>query len=188
MNNGGLVYFDFNRTGTNQFKKRIYSMTILGVTLKTSNWVLIATILLLILMAALVILPHRWKDEQISMLMKGYKVYAAVPEVTPAVIQETDQQKEIADYIREVFGKDADLAFQVLSCENSALRPDAVNTAGNSPAGSRDIGIFQINEYWQRTQGKFLFNWKVNIEIAHQLFEENGKSFKLWTCGRKLGI
>lgn len=76
----GLVYFDFNKTGTNQFKKRIHSMTILGVTLKTSNWVLIATILLLILMAALVILPHRWKDEQISMLMRGYKVYAAVEE------------------------------------------------------------------------------------------------------------
>jgi len=188
MKSGGIIYFDLNKKGTNGHKRHVHSMTILGVTLKTSNWILIAIVLLLLALAAMVILPHKIKDEQISMLMKGYKVYAAVPEVTPAVIQETDQQKEIADYIREVFGKDADLAFQVLSCENSALRPDAVNTAGNSPAGSRDIGIFQINEYWQRTQGKFLFNWKVNIEIAHQLFEENGKSFKLWTCGRKLGI
>jgi hypothetical protein len=100
----------------------------------------------------------------------------------------TDEQQEIANYICEVFGKDCDKAFAVLSCENPSLNPKAVNTAGNEPAGSRDIGVFQINEYWQRTQGKFLFNWKINVEIAHQLFEENGKSFKLWTCGRKLGV
>lgn len=100
----------------------------------------------------------------------------------------TTEQQQIMAYIDEIFAEDADKAYQILGCENAALNPDAVNTAGNSPAGSRDIGVFQINEYWQKTQGKFLFNWKINVEIAHQLYEENGKSFKLWTCGRKLNI
>lgn len=104
------------------------------------------------------------------------------------IAQPVTEKDRITNYIHEVFGEDAPLAFKVLSCENSAMNPQAVNTAGNVPAGSRDIGVFQINEYWQKTQGKFLFNWKINVEIAHQLFEENGKSFRLWTCGRKLNI
>ena len=114
-----------------------------------------------------------------------HKVYAKEvekPKPTPT------EREQIDAYIVEVFGDDADKAFKVLSCENNAHNPLAVNTAGNVPAGSRDIGVFQINEHWQRTQGKFLFNWKINVEIAHQLFEENGKSFKLWTCGRKFNI
>lgn len=115
-----------------------------------------------------------------------HKVYAQEKEPTPTPTP--TEKEQIEAYIKEVFGEDADKAFLVTGCENKALNPNAVNTAGNFPIGSRDIGVFQINEYWQRTQGKFLFNWKVNVEIAHQLFEENGKSFHLWTCGRKLGV
>lgn len=102
--------------------------------------------------------------------------------------EKNTQYQEIDAEIKRVFGEDYDKAKKVLSCENSSLNPSAVNTAGNVPAGSRDIGVFQINEYWQATQGKFLFNWKINIQIAHQLFTENGKQFNLWTCGRKLGV
>lgn len=110
----------------------------------------------------------------------------------------TDEAEDIESIIREVFEDDAEKALQLLTSgekdtkcpggENKTLNPNAVNTAGNKPAGSRDIGVFQINEYWQKTQGKFLFNPRVNIEIAHQLFEENGKSFNLWTCGKVMGI
>jgi hypothetical protein len=105
-----------------------------------------------------------------------------------AVAQDTAEQRQIAAYVREVFGPDADLAFRLLACENSQLRPLAVNAIGNYPPGARDIGVFQINEYWQETQGKFLFNWKVNILVAKQLFDEQGGSFRLWSCGQKLGI
>lgn len=118
-----------------------------------------------------------------------YPSPTATPTPTPKLIEEpTSQQQEIMDYIDEVFGEDAWKAYKVLSCENSSLNPEAVNTAGNYPAGSRDIGVFQINEYWQSIQAKFLFNWKINIQIGHQLFIENGKQFNLWTCGRKLGV
>lgn len=98
------------------------------------------------------------------------------------------EREEIRAYIKEVFGRDADKAFMVLSCENSSLDPHAVNTAGNKPEGSRDTGVFQINEYWQKVQYRFLLNWKINIQIAHQIYTDNGNSFERWTCGRKLGI
>jgi hypothetical protein len=106
---------------------------------------------------------------------------------TPAVIIPQGNQ-DIVSYIYEVFGPDANKAFLLLSCENSTLNPDTVNTFGNWPPGSRDIGVFQINEYWQGVNGKFLFNWKVNVEIAHQLYVENGNQFNLWSCGKRLGI
>lgn len=107
---------------------------------------------------------------------------------SPTPTPDTPEKQQITDEIKRVFGDDAPKAFQLLSCENHALNPNAVNKWNNVPVGSRDIGVFQINEYWQKTQAKFLFNWRINIQIAHQLFIENGKSFKLWTCGRNQGI
>lgn len=103
---------------------------------------------------------------------------------TPTV----DPNQAIKDEINDVFGKDADKAFRLLKCENSSLNPNAINTAGNYPKGSRDMGIFQINEYWEGVNGRFLLNPDINIRIAYQLYMENGRKFSLWTCGRKLGI
>lgn len=119
-----------------------------------------------------------------------HKVYAQEKIATEStkVKPTPTEHDEIVAYIKEVFGEDSDKAFKVLSCENHALNPNAVNTAGNVPAGSRDLGIFQINEYWQRTQGKFLLNWKINVLVAHQIFTDNGNTFERWTCGRKLGV
>lgn len=106
--------------------------------------------------------------------------------VEAAEIVETDP---IRKEIREVFGDHADKAFAVLSCENGSLNPDAVNTAGNSPEGSRDVGIFQINEYWQGVSNiNFLKDPSINIRMAWNIFRRDGYSFKLWTCGRKLGV
>jgi hypothetical protein len=107
------------------------------------------------------------------------------PTPTPDIQDETEA---IREEIRNTFGEHADKAFKVLSCENASLNPKAVNTAGNVPAGSRDMGIFQINEYWQGVHAKFLLNWETNIRLAYQIFEENGHSFERWTCGRKFGI
>lgn len=144
----------------------------------------------IIWLVTLILVAVTWHVEQVDKRELVKTAYATEEVAGKSAELEvvTDEQAEIKAYIQEVFGVDAPKAFTVLSCENSALNPNAVNTAGNSPAGSRDIGVFQINEYWQKTQGKFLFNWKVNVEIAHQLFEENGKSFKLWSCGKKLGV
>lgn len=121
------------------------------------------------------------------------KAYAEAPIVSPlgteiGELPNDEQSMNIRAKIKEVFGVHADKAFKVLSCENSALNPNAVNTAGNEPAGSRDIGVFQINEYWQKTQGKFLFDPEVNIRVAYIIFRDNGYSFDRWTCGRRFGI
>lgn len=108
---------------------------------------------------------------------------------TPTTIPtptETPQQIQIRDYIKQTFKNDSDYAFKILSCENPTLDPEKVNTAGNTPAGSRDIGVFQVNEFWQKIQGKFLFNWKINIEAAYQLFIEDHHSFKQWACDKKI--
>src|SRR3990167_7514130 len=63
-------------------------------------------------------------------------------------------------YIKHIFGKDADKAFRLLAYENANLKADAVNV-NNDKVRSRDYGVFQINEYWQKVQPKFLLNWKV---------------------------
>lgn len=94
----------------------------------------------------------------------------------------------IADEVKRVFGADAPKAFLLLSHENSSLNPSAVNTAGNTPKGSRDIGVFQINEFWQQVQGRYLFNYKINILIAKQIYDESNHTFKMWTAGRALNI
>jgi len=75
-----LTYFDLNKAGTNQHKRHVHSMTIMGITLKTSSWVLIAIVLTLLAIASMIILPHKWKDEQIARLESGFKVYAAIEE------------------------------------------------------------------------------------------------------------
>lgn len=102
---------------------------------------------------------------------------------------EIDEEKEkIKEMIKARFGEHYDKSMQLLSCENASLNPNAVNTAGNTPAGSRDIGIYQINEYWQGVHAKFLFDPETNIAIAWQIYKDSGYTFKMWTCGKKLGI
>lgn len=168
--------------GSNQFKpKRLI------LSLRPKTWL---AIIVVILTTAILVTPGYLTAQyqkkltaiaQSATLIKVVYAEEALPE------NQTPTQKEIIGYIREVFGDDAAKAFKLLSCENSSLNPSAVNTAGNTPKGSRDVGVFQINEYWQKVQYKFLLNWKVNIEIAHQIYTDNG-SFDRWTCGRKLGI
>ncbi len=109
-----------------------------------------------------------------------------LPTLKPTITPEPENP--IEQEIREVFGEDADKALKLLKCENSSLNPNAVNTAGNYPKGSRDIGIFQINEYWQKVNAKFLFNPSINIRVAHQIYKESGDSFKMWSCSRKVGL
>lgn len=98
------------------------------------------------------------------------------------------EHEQIIDYIYSVFGKDAPTAFKLLSCENHALNPNALNDNTQWGGVGRDWGVFQINDTWQKVQSKFLLNYVINIQIAHQLYIENGHRFNLWTCGKEMGI
>lgn len=123
------------------------------------------------------------------------KAEEVLPEPTPTIIEKViyEEPDTPEEYIKYIFGEDADKAFLLLKgndeCggENFNLEWDAQNY-NDDPQKSVDIGIFQINEYWHKINRKWLFNWKINIEIAHQLYKENGDSFKLWTAGKCLGI
>lgn len=101
----------------------------------------------------------------------------------------------VEEYIKYVFEEDTSKAILLLQgkgegtcAENRYLNPSALNDNTAWGGKGKDWGVFQINDSWQGVQGKFLLNYKVNIQIAHQLFEESGKSFKLWTCGKIYGI
>lgn len=110
------------------------------------------------------------------------------PSPTPFA-SDNPQYEEIRQEIELVFGEHYEKAMIVLSCENADLDPEAVNTAGNEPAGSADVGVFQINDHWQRVGNHaFLKDYKINIRIAFNIYERDGESFKLWTCGRKYGV
>ena len=106
------------------------------------------------------------------------------------------EPSDVDSYIKYIFGKDYNKAMLLLKgdgskgacAENRELNPNAKND--NTEWGGRGIdwGVFQINDSWQGVKSKWLLNWKVNVQIAHQLYVENGNSFKLWTCGKVYGI
>jgi hypothetical protein len=109
---------------------------------------------------------------------------------SPYVIEQPQSEhSQIVNYITEVFGADAPKAFQLLNCENHALNPLAVNDNTTWGGIGQDIGIFQINTVWQGvTNRAFLYDWRTNIDMAHNIYTRDGSTFKLWTCGRELEI
>ncbi|MDZ4228523.1 MAG: hypothetical protein U1E54_04735 [Candidatus Levybacteria bacterium] len=157
------------RVGTNQYKAKT----------KYRFWGSVAWLSAIILVT--VIMGINAKQNQV--VVNAAELIYITPTPTPKPEEMTEKEKIVA-YIKEVFGKDADRAFKLLECENRSLNPNAINTAGNTPAGSRDIGIFQINEYWQGVNGKFLFDPKINVQIAYKIFKDSGYSFKMWTCDK----
>ncbi len=140
----------------------------------------------------LILMPVIYFGHQVAASKEG-KYLSPIPDDAYANTIQTSPtppivNKPVYEQIESVFGSDTPKAMKLLSCENHALNPDAVNTAGNYPKGSRDIGVFQINEYWQKVNAKFLFDPQINIEIAHKIYTDSGNNFKLWTCGRKFNI
>lgn len=86
-------------------------------------------------------------------------------ETQPAYVSNNSIEQEIAD----VFGSESRLALAVAKAESS-LNPMAVNRNRN---GSKDIGIFQINDRhgWSDEE---LFDWRTNIRIAKELRDSRG--------------
>lgn len=170
-------------------KKRFYHRQQDGLNwkgLKGRTWGNVGVLLMIALIIAVAGYFSKQAEAALEVESSNYfvkKVVATEPEAT------TTEQEEIIAYVKQVFGKHSDKAFKVLSCENGSLNPKAVNGAGNFPAGSLDLGLFQINNHWQKIENKaFLFDYKVNTQIAYNIFSRDGYSFKLWTCGRKLGV
>lgn len=114
------------------------------------------------------------------------------------VAKPTTQQQKIINDIYSVFGKvDGDKFLFILThgkpntaCprgENPTLDPYARNW-NNDQYGSIDYGIGQINDHWQGvTNTDFLFDYDINIRLAHKIFEKWG-NFQAWTCGKVWGL
>lgn len=90
-------------------------------------------------------------------------------------VYENDPGESIEQEIANAFGEEFRLAMAVAMAE-SGLNPKAVNYNRD---GSRDIGIFQINERhgWSEED---LFDWEKNIAIAKHLRDVSGWS--TWTA------
>lgn len=80
-------------------------------------------------------------------------------------------QNEIAREIMKVFGHEWKIAMAVATAESS-LNPQAVNRNRN---GTRDIGIFQINDHhgWSAEER---YNWRNNIAMAKEIRDRYGWS------------
>jgi len=99
-------------------------------------------------------------------------------------------------YLYEVFQENYDKALLVLSgvqdadgkyiCggENKGLRPDAVNVNRD---GSRDRGIFQINDKYHPLTDEQAFDYKQNIDYAYRMFKNDNYTFaNRWVAGKCL--
>lgn len=100
----------------------------------------------------------------------------------------TTERQQIINFIYDTFGKDADNALKVFTCE-SGLNPRAYNDNTSWGGIGHDLGVAQINDHYQGvTNAAFLYNYKINILMAKQIFDKWGHNFHAWTCGKKLGL
>ena len=106
--------------------------------------------------------------EFISPIPRGY-----IQPIIKVVYAKDDDN--IPTYIRHVFGDKADEALKIVGCE-SKFNPKAIGDGGKS------IGLFQIHTTWHKIEPRFLKNFKINTQVAYQLFKESGNSWNLWSC------
>lgn len=144
-----------------------------------------------------------WLKTSTTFVLKAENV-TPYPEPEAKVEYERDQLEEYVEEIdsedeamkaivKEVFGEHYDKAMLLLTCENRGLNPEAIGDNSKFGNNTKDWGLFQINDYWQgfRHEGKamqYLLDPEINARVAWRLYEDDGYSFKLWSCGKKLGI
>jgi hypothetical protein len=107
-----------------------------------------------------------------------YSVIVVEKEVPVEVVRLPD---EVEEFVRAVFGKEADNALKVFRCE-SGLRAQAYNKNTN---GSIDVGVAQINSV-HGVPKRYLENYKINILVAKQIYDASG--WNPWVCAKKVGI
>lgn len=110
---------------------------------------------------------------------------ALVTTVTHKDPPPTDAQ--VISYITHVFrNEDRHTIKKILDVAyaESGLRWNAENTNTN---GTKDYGVFQINSIHTKRFGpEFKTKWTKNIEVAYQIYKEQG--LRPWVASRKLGF
>lgn len=105
-----------------------------------------------------------------------------IPYTTPVVIMqsvevktEVTEKEIIINKIKEVFGKDADIAIKVATCESSLRQFDDKGQVVKSKTG--DSGLFQINQVHKKQLDEMKLDpdkLEDNIKYAKHLFDRNG--------------
>lgn len=89
---------------------------------------------------------------------------------------------EVADYIREKFGRDADLMLEVAQCESGMQAYNWYNkwlgaTKEQADQEGYAVGVFMVyRKVHQHFTMDELLDYKTNIDYAYQLYEANGVS------------
>lgn len=81
----------------------------------------------------------------------------------------------IEDKIRTTFKEDPETAVRIAKCE-SGLNPKAKNKTSSAR------GLFQVMQSWHRINEKWLLNEDINIQVAYQLWQEQG--WNPWEASR----
>jgi len=97
------------------------------------------------------------------------EIPAEQPEEYEEYTPEYSESNTVEEEISAVFGAESRIAMAIAQAE-SGLNPNAVNRNKN---GTKDIGIFQINDSHGFTEEE-RFDWKTNIRIAKDLRDSNG--------------
>lgn len=113
---------------------------------------------------------------QVIVEEKGDKVQIELPQDSGTI---EDQIRQIA---KENDFEWEDYLVRLAKCESN-FNPNAVNIQGNTPKGSRDRGIMQINDYWHKEvsdEQAFNLEWSVNWAIENI----NAGRQDMWSCNR----
>lgn len=122
--------------------------------------------------------PNQVKEEVAA-------IQVVVPTPTPTTPSSpTTERERIEEYIREVFGDDAERGLRMLEeCENRTLGVDRINWNSN---GTWDFGLWQINQVHGYTREQ-LADYKFNTDVAYKIFVNAGYSYSAWTCAETAG-
>lgn len=93
-------------------------------------------------------------------------------------------RESIKQEIVRVFKDKAAKALCIASHENGSFNPLRVNNKGNTPSGSRDRGIFQINSYWHsEVTDVMAFDARENIKQAYRISKQ-GTDWSKWSTNK----
>lgn len=124
-----------------------------------------------------------------------------IPYPTPTIIpQFVDVAPEMQDIIRAIVQDPNQVNnFINLAAQESSLNPSNINQ-NSDQRGTKDYGLFQINDYWQRPLYESmgytvddLLNPEVNAEVAYEIWKRNearreGTGFNPWVAAQALGL
>jgi hypothetical protein len=74
-------------------------------------------------------------------------------------------------------------AVKIAACE-SGFNTNAHNTSGEDSRGLMQINV-DAHPYYSHLN---LFDPQINADCAYEIFTKSGKTFRAWTCARKLGL